>query len=262
MRLATANGVSLHYDDSGERNGTPIVFANALGTDFRIWDKVLSAFDAKYRIVRYDMRGHGLSDATDAPYRIESDHAADLIALLDHLDVENAVLCGVSVGGLIAQAVYAARPDLVRAMVISSTAHKIGDAETWNGRIEQAARNGMVSMAQPTMERWFTPGFRAQHAAELAGYRNMVARTTLSGFTGTLAAIRDADFTEEAKQIGVPLLCLAGGEDGGIKPEVVKSLADLVPGSRYELIEGVGHHPQIEKPEEWVALVDKFLGEW
>ena len=261
MRFTTVNGISIHFADSGERDRPVMVFANALGTDFRIWDKVLPAFSGAYRMVRYDKRGHGLSDATDAPYRIETEHVADLIALLDQLGMKNAVICGVSVGGVIAQGVYAARPDLVRALVISSTAHKTGNAELWNGRIEQATRNGMASMAQPTMERWFTPGFREAHAAEVAGYRNMVARTTLSGFTGTLAAIRDADFTEEAKRIAVPVLCLAGAEDGGVSPDVVKSFADLVPGSRYEVVDGVGHHPQIEKPEEWVRLVKDFLSE-
>src|SRR6187455_2457740 len=137
MQLATINGINIHFEDSGERERPAIVFINALATDLRIWDKILPAFRPAHRTVRYDKRGHGLSDATDAPYRIDSDHAADLIALLDQLGIHDAVLCGVSVGGLIAQSVYAARPDLVRAMVICCTAHKIGNAELWNSRIAQ-----------------------------------------------------------------------------------------------------------------------------
>ena len=127
MQFAAINGISIHFEDSGERDRPAMVFVNALATDLRIWDKVLPEFQPAYRTVRYDKRGHGLSDATDAPYRIQ-EHVADLTALLDHLGITRAILCGVSVGGLIAQGVYADRPDLVRAMVICATAHRIGNA--------------------------------------------------------------------------------------------------------------------------------------
>ena len=217
MQFAAINGISIHFEDSGERDRPAMVFVNALATDLRIWDKVLPEFQPAYRTFRYDKRGHGLSDATDAPYRIE-EHTADLIALLDHLGITRAILCGVSVGGLIAQGVYADRPDLVQAMVICATAHRIGNADLWNGRIAQAIEGGVEPMAQATMERWFTPGFREAHAEEVAGYRNMVARTPLAGFIGTLAAIRDGDFGEQARRIKVPVLAIAGSEDGGAAP--------------------------------------------
>src|SRR5690606_15567409 len=141
MAFARVNGVVLHHEVSGRADGPALVFANSLGTDFRIWDEVADALGRHYRIICYDKRGHGLSEATPAPYSM-NDHASDLSALLDHLKVSQAAVVGLSVGGQIAQLLAANRPELVKALVLCDTAHKIGNDALWNARIETVVAKG------------------------------------------------------------------------------------------------------------------------
>src|SRR4029079_9285038 len=164
--------------------------ANSLGTDFRVFDALPPLMQGKLRIIRYDKRGHGLSDATPAPYKL-ADHVADLAGLLDALGVKQAVLVGLSIGGLITQGLSAVRPDLIRAAVLMDTAHKIGTDELWNTRIDNVRKAGIESIADAVMERWFSPAFRKNRVSDLAGWRNMLTRTSAEGYMGSCAAIRD-----------------------------------------------------------------------
>lgn len=259
MRFANINGISIHHQLIGGPAGKPvIVFVNSLGTDFRIWRDVIVRLAGDFAIVVYDKRGHGLSELGDAPQTIAT-HAADLAALLDYLSVKKAVICGLSIGGLIAQGLYAARPDLIQAILFCDTAHKIGNDETWNGRISAAREKGIASFADSVMEKWFTPAFHNERGAELAGYRNMLLRQSVDGYAAACVAIRDADFTEAAKSIAVPALCVVGDQDGSTSPELVRSLADLVPGAGYEVISGAGHIPCVEQPEILTSLIRDFI---
>lgn len=134
MQFAHINNVTIHYQIIGAPAAKPvIVFVNSLGTDFRIWRDVIVRLAGDFAIVLYDMRGHGLSDLGQLPYSIE-DHATDLAALLDMLSVDKAFVCGLSVGGLIAQSLYQRRPELVAGLILCDTAHKIGTDTSWNER--------------------------------------------------------------------------------------------------------------------------------
>lgn len=259
MQFAEVNGVTLHYQTIGAAKDKPlIVFINSLGTDFRIWRDVIVEMAGNAAMLAYDKRGHGLSSTGAAPYTM-SDHVGDLIGLLEYLSVDNAVLCGVSVGGMIAQGVCARRPDLVSALVLCDTGHRIGTAELWNDRIDRIASGGISVMSEPILERWFTADFRNSRAAELEGYRNMLIRQPVEGYTATCAAIRDADFTQDAANIAVPALCVVGDQDGSTPPALVEELAGLIPGARFEVIEGAGHLPSIEQPGRLSALIKGFL---
>ena len=257
MRFMNANGVSLHYDDTGG-DKPAIVFSNSLGTDFRIWDKVAARLGDAHRIVRYDKRGHGLSEATPAPYRM-SDHVDDLAALLDELKIKSTVVIGLSVGGVIAQGLAATRPDLVRALVLSNTAHKIGTNESWNARIDAVTKNGIGSIADNVMKLWFTPAFRDPGNAEFVGCRNMLVRTPLEGYVGTCAALRDADLTESTRALKVPTLCIVGDQDGSTPPDLVRSTAELIRGAEFHIVADAGHIPCIEQPDAVADLVRQFL---
>lgn len=262
MQFANINGVTLHYQLIGGPASKPvIVFANSLGTDFRIWRDVIIRLAGDFAIVTYDKRGHGLSGVGTSPYSID-DHVGDLAGLLDLLNVKDAIICGLSVGGLIAQGLYAERPDLVRALILCDTAHKIGTADFWNTRIATLEQNGIESIADTVLERWFTPPFHRESSAALAGYRNMLIRQPLAGYAGTCAALRDADFTEAAGRISIPAICIVGDQDGSTPPDVVLSLAKLIPGSRYELIRDAGHIPCVEQPEMLVAVILAFIDEF
>jgi 3-oxoadipate enol-lactonase len=260
MDFRRLNGVVLHVEDLGPADRPALVFANSLGTDFRIWDDVVARLADRFRILRYDKRGHGLSETGTSPCRM-SDHVADLAALLDDLAVEGAVICGLSVGGLIAQGLYARRPELVSGLVLCDTAHRIGSAALWNGRIEAIEKGGIAAIADAILERWFSEAMRANDPVALAGWRAMLTRTPKAGYLGTAAAIRDTDFTEQAGQIAVPTLCVVGEEDGATPPELMRETADLIPGAGYEVIAGAGHLPCIEQPQALAELILKFTKE-
>lgn len=258
MTFARVNGIVLHYEDRGSPDMPAIAFSNALGTDFRIWDSVVSRLEDRYRIVRYDKRGHGLSDAPPAPYRM-TDHVDDLAGLLGHLGITNTAVVGLSVGGMIAQGLAALRPDLVAAIVLCDTAHRIGTEDIWNERIDTVKARGIAALADATMQRWFTPGFRTPGNPDLSGYVNMLVRTPVDGYTGTCAALRDADLTESTKALKLPVLLVAGDQDGSTPPDLVRSTAALIAGSRFEIIRDAGHLPCIEQPDVTARLIGDFL---
>ncbi|MGN6548531.1 MAG: 3-oxoadipate enol-lactonase [Pararhizobium sp.] len=262
MQFARVNGVTLHYQVIGAAEGAPLlVFSNSLGTDFRIWRDVIVRFVGECAILTYDKRGHGLSDVGEAPYSMD-DHVDDLAALLDHLGRSEAIVCGVSVGGMIAQGLAARRPDLVKALILCDTAPKIGTAEGWDERIAAIEANGIESIADPILQRWFTAGYRVPSNQAFRGYRNMLTRQPPAGYTGTCAALREADLSETSALLDIPVICVVGEEDGSTPPDLVLSMAKLIPNARYEVIKGAGHIPSIEQPEALVAIIKAFMKEF
>ncbi|NKC22960.1 3-oxoadipate enol-lactonase [Ochrobactrum oryzae] len=235
-----------------------MVFINSLGTDFRIWDEVRTRLHNDTSTLVYDKRGHGLSDIGNTPYTIKL-LAADLIGLFERLSIKRAIICGLSVGGLIAQSIYAARPDLVTGLILSNTAHKIGTAEMWDARIAAIQQDGLASILDTTMPRWFTPAYRRPDNPAYRAYCNMFVRQPLSGYMATCAALREADLTEVAKHISVPTLCLVGDQDGSTPPTLVRELASLIPGADFSEIAASGHIPCVEQPDAYVTLLRNFL---
>ena len=258
MQAIRANGVLTHVLDEGPRDAPAVVFSNSLGTDLRVWDPLMPLLPGGVRTIRYDTRGHGLSETPPAPWRIE-DATDDLAALLDALGVGTAAVCGLSVGGLIAQSLVQRRPGLVSALVLMDTAAKIGSDEIWNARIHAVVTEGIPSIADAILERWFSGAFRASDAAGL--WRAMLERTPGEGYARLSAAIRDADLTVAASSIALPVLAIAGAEDGATPPDLVHGTAELIPNARFEVIEGAGHLPCVEAPEETARLISGFLGD-
>lgn len=259
MQFVTINGVTLHYQTIGEPSDKPtILFSNSLGTDFRIWRDLIVRLVGDFSIVTYDKRGHGLSEAPDAPYAMD-DHVGDAAGLLDHLNIRNAIVCGLSVGGAIAQGLALSRPDLVRALILCDTGHKIGTEELWDQRIEAVGEKGISAISDNILERWFSKAYRQPDNPFFHGYRNMLERTPLQGYLGTCHALRNSDFTETVSGIGVPTLCVVGEEDGSTPPQLVKALSQLIPNAQYEEIANAGHLPCIEQPEALHEVMRKFL---
>lgn len=260
MAFANINGTVLHHEFLTEDEEAPVVvLINSLGADFRIWLPLIDELTANWSILLYDKRGHGLSDRGRTPYTIE-DHADDLIGLCRHVGIRKAVFVGLSVGGLIAQAFYRKKPEMVRKIVLSNTAHKIGTPEIWNPRIEAIENGGVESVADGVLERWFTPAFRERRRADLAGYRNMLVRQDAGGYAETCRAIRDADYTATVSGIKVPVLALSGDQDGSTPPDLVRNTASMIPGARFEVIASCGHIPCIEQPEKLAELLTAFVG--
>ena len=254
MNMIEVNGVSLHYRVDGDPDGVPVVFGNSLGTDFRVWDKVMPLLPDGLRILRFDKRGHGLSSCPDGDYTMAQlvDDAAELMRALDFKD---SLFVGLSIGGLIVQGLAARYPELVRAMVISNSAARIGTAQMWQDRIATLRAGGIEAIADNIMQRWFAKSFHREHAAELGGWRNMLTRTPAAGYIGCAAAV--ADYSSAA--LDLPVLVIAGSEDGSVPPGVARATAELIPGAGFELIEDAGHLPCVEQPREYARILVDFM---
>jgi len=258
MSFRDVNGLMLHARAGKREEARPLVFINSLGTDYRIWHQVVHALRGEpFRFLLHDKRGHGLSDVGEPPYSIQ-DHADDVAALMEQHGMKEAIICGISVGGMIALALADARPDLVAGLVICGSAHKIGTREAWDKRIATVARSGLAHIWPMIEQAWFTERYRTERAADVRGWRNMVVRCPAGGYIGTCMAIRDADYTQAAQNISVPTKVLAAAEDGSTPPELVKSLADLVPGAEYHVIEKAAHMMCIEQPQAVAEHIRAF----
>jgi 3-oxoadipate enol-lactonase len=260
MAFKRLGDIVVHHEVTGPARAPALVLVNSLGTDFRVWNALAPFLAERFRLIAYDKRGHGLTDVPAGPYTIAG-LAGDLGRLLDFLEVREAVICGLSIGGMIAQQLAAARPELVRGLVLMDTAHKIGAAALWQDRIEAVQSRGIASIADGILQRWFARPFHEERADELAGWRNMLVRTPAVGYAACCAAIRDADLTAAAAAIKVPTLCLVGADDGATPSTLVQELASLIPGARFREIAAAGHLPCVEQPDAVASTMLQFFEE-
>lgn len=258
MQMLNVNGLNFHIRLDGDPNGIPVVFSNSLGTDLRLWDRILPLLPKGLRYIRYDKRGHGLSDGSQGSFGM-GDLVADVSGIMDALGVSQAVFVGLSIGGIIAQGLAAERPDLVKAMILADTAAKIGTPAMWQDRVDAVRAGGIVALSEPILERWFSKSFREDRAGELAGWRNMLTRTSAEGYIGCSLAIAETDLLESTARLKLPTLALVGDEDGATPPDLVRKTADLIAGSQFHVIPGAGHLPCVEKPEIMADHIKTFL---
>lgn len=258
MAELALDDVTLHYREDGEPGGAPLVFANSLGTDLRVWDDVLPHLPGGLRIIRYDKRGHGQSSVPPAPYAMGA-LVRDAERLLDHLQVRDSVFVGLSIGGLIGQGLAVKRLDQVRAMVLSNTAARIGTKQMWQDRIDTVKAGGIEALADAVMERWFSRDFRA--SGNVAFWREMLTSQPAEGYAGCCAAIAGTDFYTPTSGLRLPVLGVAGSEDGATPPDLVRETVELVPGAKFHLMRRAGHLPCVEQPREYARLLTGFLQE-
>jgi len=248
--------VTLNYREDGDPEGAPVVFANSLGTDLRLWDAVVALLPPGLRILRYDKRGHGASTVPPAPYTMAA-LVGDAEALIDHLSLRGVVFAGLSIGGMIGQGLAVKRLDQVRALVLSNTAARIGTREMWQDRIDAVRTGGTEAIADAVMARWFSRDFLA--SPELANWRAMLVSQPAEGYAGCCAAIAGTDFHSSTSRLRLPVMAIAGSEDGATPPDLVRETASLVPGSTFHLIRRAGHLPCAEKPGEYARILGGFL---
>ncbi|MBI1171780.1 3-oxoadipate enol-lactonase [bacterium] len=239
----------------GPDTAPPLVFSHALGTNLSIWDGVLRHLPG-YRTLTYDQRGHGLSDVPPAPYAMGA-LIRDAERLMDHFEIREAVFIGVSLGGMVAQGLAVKRLDLVRGLVLSNTAARIGTAEIWAARARQIRDEGFETYADGALQRQLGPRWRdSPHAPYL---RDILTRTDPEGWAGCAAAIGGSDFYTTTAGLRLPVLAVAGGHDGTTPPDLVRETAELIPGHRFYLMPRAGHFPMVEHPAEYAALLQEFL---
>jgi len=243
--------------DGNEDSKAPtLVFANSLGSTLDLWDPVLPLLPQGLRVVRFDNRGHGRSDVPDGPYSMGA-MISDAEAVCDAFEVKDCVFVGMSVGGLIAQGLAVKRLDLVRGLVLSNTAAKIGNAKIWQDRIDLVREKGMALAAEEILPRWFSPDFLM--TPELARWREMVKTVQVEGYCGVCSAIAGTDFYTPTSGLRLPTLGIAGSEDRSTPPDLVRETIDLIPGSEFKLIRKAGHLPCVDQTAEFAATLNGFL---
>jgi 3-oxoadipate enol-lactonase len=256
MRTVQASGVWLHVADSGPVGAPAVLFANSLGTDLRLWDAVLPHLSEGLRYVRYDTPGHGLSETPPGRWTI-TDLAQDAAGLVDTLALGPVVFVGLSIGGMIGQHLAVTRPDLVRALVLSNTAARMGDPGMWAARMAMIQADGLGALEGAILDRWFGPAFRRRPEAALWGA--MLTRTPLDGYLACCAAIAAADLTAQTARLRLPALAIAGECDGVSPPDLVEATARLIPGTPCHVIPGTGHLPCVEAPMAFAERLTPFL---
>lgn len=260
MQFTSIDGIVLHFKRSGTAENVPLlIFVNSLGCDLRIWDQVCTYLEDSIEILRYDKRGHGLSETGVVPYSIE-DHVKDLEGLIQEFGEGRKIfVCGLSIGGLIVQGLIQRKKRKVTGIILSDTGSKIGSTERYNERIKSVTEHGMNPFAIKQIPRWFSQEFIKKSSETVLGMYNMLCRQPIDGYTASCVAIRDADYSEAVSEIDVPVLCLVGSEDASTKPEQMKALASSINGSAYDEIEGAGHLPCIEKPKAMARCIRDFI---
>ena len=254
--ISRPDGTRLHAFIEGPEDGPVVVFSNSLGTTLHLWDAVLPLLPKGLRVLRYDMRGHGRSDVPDAPYSM-GQLIGDAEAVCDAFAVKDVMFVGLSVGGMVAQGLAIKRPDLIRAIVLSNTAAKIGNPTMWQDRIDAFRLNGIAANADTVMQRWFGRDFYGTPA--MARWKEMLISTPAQGYAGVCAAIAGTDFYTTTSGLRLPTLGIAGSQDNATPPDLVRETVDLIPGSQFHLMQRVGHLPCAENPRAFAAILNQFL---
>jgi len=260
MPDATINGISMHYDVIGPEDGAPLLLCNSLASTHRMWDWQIDAFAAQYRVIRYDRRGHGRTEVTAPPYTVEL-LADDALALLDHLGIERAHFCGLSLGGMTGQMLGSRNPERIGKLILCDTGSYMQPKEMWDGRIETVRASGMEAVADATIDRWLTKPFQAQDPGATAKIREMIVTTPVEGFVGCCMAIRDMDQRESRKSITAPTLVICGADDASTTPEMAWDIAEAVPGAKCTILPEAAHFSNAEQPALFNKAVLDFLAE-
>jgi 3-oxoadipate enol-lactonase len=246
----------LHYRVDGPADAPVLVLSNSLGTDLSLWDPQLPAFAARFRVVRYDARGHGDSPVPDRELTI-ADLGADLLGLLDHLGVERARIAGVSLGGMTAMWAASEAPERVDRLVLCCTSARLGPPGMWQERIETVRAGGTAALADATMQRWFTP---ATDPALVARFHAMLSGMPAAGYAAACAAIRDMDLRDRLPRIAAPTLVIGATEDTSTPPpDHAEVIAAGIPGARLEIFDRAAHLANVERAADVTAAMEEHL---
>jgi 3-oxoadipate enol-lactonase len=254
-----ANGITFHYKLEGPEGAPWLVFSNSLATNFSLWDAQAAEFCQSFRILRYDQRGHGGTDAPHGRYTFAT-LMADVLALFDAFGVERAHFCGLSMGGATAVGLAELYPDRLDRVIVCDSGAMSTPAQTkqWEERIEAAEKGGMEALVEPTMTRWFPAEIRAANPPYLDKVRAMIRSTPVNGFIGCSAALADHDYNAAVGTVTRPVLFIAGSKDG-ITPGVMQDMNRRLHASRYVELEGAGHISNLDQPAEFTKAVREFL---
>lgn len=253
-----ANGIDIHYEVSGR--GPWLTLSHSLCCDVSMWQPQLAALEPHFTVLRFDTRGHGGSDAPAGPYTFEQ-LTGDVLGLLDALGIERTHFCGLSMGGMIGQHLALKAPGRIDRLVLADTTSRMPAeaAPLWAERIRIAQEKGMAAHVEPTLERWFTPPYRAAHPEVMERIGALIRATPVAGYVGCAEAIARIDVTDRLGGIASPALVIVGREDVGTPPAMAAAIAAAIPGARLEIIPEASHLSNIEQADAFNRLLLDFL---
>jgi 3-oxoadipate enol-lactonase len=252
------NGININFEIDGPDNAPWLILSNSLLTNLSMWDDQVATLARSFRILRYDQRGHGGTEATAGDYSFDL-LVADIIALIDMLGISRAHFCGLSMGGMTALFLAQRHPQRFDRIIACDCgpASTEASAQQWKERIEIASRDGMGALVEPTIARWFPPDFVATKAPVLDKVRGMILSTPLAGFRGCAMALSNYDLRGGLAGIDRRTLLIVGTKDatlGGIR-----QIKEAVRGSALVELEGAGHISNVEQPAAFTRAVADFL---
>jgi 3-oxoadipate enol-lactonase len=250
--------VNLHYRLDGPADAPALALANSLGTELDLWEPQLAAFANAFRVVRFDLPGHGRSPVPERPFSIQ-DIAGGLAQVLDEAGIERASVCGLSLGGAVAMALAEGFPDRVERVVLACTTARFGAPETWRERAVLVRREGVGPVVEAALERWFTKGFRQRRPEVIQTYREQYLRTTTDGYAGCCDALAGWDFRDQLGGIHAPALVVGAEGDPVVPPEAARATAAALPGAHLEMIAGAAHLVSVEQPRVFERAVMAHL---
>lgn len=260
MRI-TANNISMHYTLNGPASAQVVTLSHSLATNLAMWEPQMSALAARYRVLRYDTRGHGQTDAPKGAYSLDQ-LAEDVRALLDALGIERTHFVGLSMGGMIGQVLALKRPGMLRSLILCDTSSRVPPEAKpmWDERIRVAETQGMEPHVEPTIGRWFTPPFAAKNPGIVESVRAMIRQTTPQGYVGCCHAIRALDLTDRLSAVAARTLILVGEDDPGTPVAASRAIHERVTGSELVVLKSASHLSNIEQPEAFTEALLDFLG--
>lgn len=259
--MAKINGCEINYSVEGKKDAPWITFSHALCNNLTLWDEQVKLLEGSYRILRYDHRGHGKSEATPGPYTFPM-LITDAIALWDHLGIERSHWCGLSIGGMMGYGMAQSQGSRLLSLVAcDSRPDAPPDYQAYfQYRIDTARAKGMEGLVEPTIERWFTPATRAKNPPVLDKVRNMIRSTTPVGHAGCCEALKTLAFGARLGEIRTPTLIIGGALDKGAPPEVLADAAKAIPGAQHVIVPDAGHISNMENVPAFNAALAAFLG--
>lgn len=253
----TDDGVALWWTQDGPTDSpgdVPVLLlANSIGSTAEMWAPQVEPLSARFRLIRFDARGHGRSDAPEGDYTLDR-LARDMAAVLDAAEAPRAHVCGLSLGGATAQAFALAFPDRIDRLILANTAARIGSAEGWSQRIAAVRAGGMAGIADMAVTRFFDADFIAARPEVVAPVREALIATPAQGYIGCCAALRDADLTDAVATIAAPTLVIGGAHDVSTPPPQTQALADAIPGARHVVLDAA-HLSNLEQADAFTGAV-------
>ena len=255
-----ANGIEINHEIHGSEGLPWLVLSHSLACSVRMWDPQIEALKAKYRILAYDTRGHGATDAPKGEYTLDL-LADDLFFLMKELKIASAHYCGLSMGGMIGQTFALKYPGVFRTLTLADTTSRY-PAEAWPvwlDRIKIAEARGMEPLAQPTLERWFTEPFRKSQPAVVDCVRKLIMSTPVAGYAGCCHALPKINLTARLKEIKCPILVIVGEQDPGTPVAMAQEIHANAPGSKLVVLPSAAHLANLERPKGFTRALRAFL---